>query len=150
MMKLAISFFSSTITKLLINGISVKQPYLGFRNQLKTKFIKSLNYVVFHKIILDMEYEDMIQMIKEEDAEIIVIAELLSEMDDKVIRLYKRYKLIKLLWEKNYQNEEIKSHLDNIYWQLTKEVNIHRKMLRIWGYHELSITNELQVSNDLN
>ena len=92
----------------------------------------------------------MIRMIKEEDAEIIVVAELLSEMDDKVIKLYKRYKLIKLLWEKNYQNEEMKSHLNNTYWQLTKEINIHRKMLRIWGYQELSITNELQVSNDLN
>ena len=50
--------------------------------------------------MLDMEYEDMAQLIKEEDVEIIVVAELLSEMDDKVIRLYKRYKLIKLLWKK--------------------------------------------------
>ena len=102
------------------------------------------------KIMIDMEYEDMARLIREEDTEIIVVAELLSEMDDKVIRLYKRYKLIKLLWEKSYQNEEIKTQLNKVYWELTKEVNIHRKMLQIWGYQELSVTNELQVSHDIN
>lgn len=97
-----------------------------------------------------MEYERLASMIRREDIEKLAIAQMFSDMDDRIIKRYKKYKLTKFLWNENKENEKLKEYLDKRYWRLTKEIDTYKRMLNIWGYEEISVTAELSVMNHRN
>ena len=97
-----------------------------------------------------MEFGRLTEIIRDEDTRIVAIALIISEIDDKVIKVYRMLKLTRQIWKGDTENEPLKSYLHEIYWKLTKEVNQYRRIINTYGYKELSIVSELEIMNDWN
>lgn len=97
-----------------------------------------------------MEFEKLTELIHEDDTAIVAIALIISELDDKAIKIYKEVKLARLLIEQDKDNEQLKSYLHETYWKLTRTLNHYRRMINTYGYKDLSIISELNIMNDWN
>ena len=98
-----------------------------------------------------MNYDHIRDLAHVKDEEIIAAAEIWTDIDDKVISVFKEYKLLVCLWEKDKENESLKQYLDHVYWNLMKEIRIATQLRKELGHGELSVTfeiSELYIHNN--
>ena len=86
-----------------------------------------------------MNYDHIRNLVNTTNEEVIAASEIWSNIDDKLITVYKKYKLLVRLWEKDKDNGTLKNYLDTKYWDLMKEIRIARQLQRELGYAELSV-----------
>ena len=90
-----------------------------------------------------MDYDRMRDLAHEKDEDIIAAAEIWTTIDDKIIAVFKEYKLLLCLWQKDKENEILKKYLDKTYWELMKEIRIAKQIRRELGHEDLSVAFEI-------
>ena len=92
-----------------------------------------------------MDYEHIAHLVMPRDVEIIAIAEAVGEADQRVIKLYREYLLVRTLAYRDRNNEPLHSYLHKIYWEMMREIKAVELITEILGFKILTITEDLSV-----
>ena len=97
-----------------------------------------------------MDFEHLAKMVGESELDIIAAAQCVADEDKMVIKLYREYQVVKLLFERDESNAAIFLHLNNIYWKMIKHVRDLEKTIETLGLSSTSLTRQLDILNHNN
>ena len=93
-----------------------------------------------------MNYEHIARLVRNESVEKLAINEMISELDEKVLKLYREYRIVKSFWKDDKDNDDLKEYLNAVYWKLINEVRTWKHLTNVWGHKDLSVVTLLPIT----